>query len=243
MINYILFLNQKNILFNSSLETLSHEKLLITTLNAHSYNMAQRNLAFSEALKNSDVLLPDGISIVLAKHFLDGTKLKKIAGADLFHYEMNRLNESKGSCFFLGSTAQTLQLIKEKVALEFPYVKVETYSPPFKDTFNDEDNALMLASIRQFNPDVLFIGMTAPKQEVWASKHLEQIKAKHICCIGAVFDFYAGTMKRAPQWIIRMGLEWLYRLSSEPKRLWKRYLIGNTQFIFLILKEKFRSLV
>ncbi len=237
-----MFLLQKNNFFLSSLETLSHEKLLITTLNAHSYNIAQKNLAFSEALKHSDVLLPDGISIVWAKHFLDGTALKKIAGADLFHYEMNRLNESKGSCFFLGSTAHTLQLIKAKAALEFPHVKVETYSPPFKSTFNDRDTTAMLDAIRQFNPDVLFIGMTAPKQELWAYEHFKAIQAKHICCIGAVFDFYAGTTHRAPQWLITLGLEWLFRFVSEPKRLWKRYLIGNTQFIFLILKEKFRSL-
>ena len=229
-------------LFNSSLETLTNEKLLITTLNAHSYNIAQSNLAFADALKHSDVLLPDGISIVWAKRFLDGTALKKIAGADLFHYEMNRLNESQGSCFFLGSTAHTLQLIKEKAAKEFPHVKVETYSPPFKSTFNNQDTTAMLAAIGQFNPDVLFIGMTAPKQELWAYEHFEQIQANHICCIGAVFDFYAGTTHRAPQWLITLGLEWLFRFISEPKRLWKRYLIGNTQFIFLILKEKFRSL-
>jgi N-acetylglucosaminyldiphosphoundecaprenol N-acetyl-beta-D-mannosaminyltransferase len=228
--------------FNSSFHSLSNEKLLITTLNAHSYNMAQRNLKFNEALKHSDVLLPDGISIVWAKRFLDGTALKKIAGADLFHYEMNRLNESQGSCFFLGSTTETLQLIKAKAALEFPHVKVETYSPPFKSTFNNQDTNTMLDAIRQFNPDVLFIGMTAPKQELWAYEHFKEIQANHICCIGAVFDFYAGTTHRAPQWLITLGLEWLFRFVSEPKRLWKRYLIGNTQFIFLILKEKFRSL-
>lgn len=237
-----MFFLTKNNLFKTALDSLTNEKLLITTLNAHSYNLAQTNLAFSETLKKSDVLLPDGISIVLAKRFLDGSKLKKIAGADLFNYEMNRLNNIQGSCFFLGSTKQTLQLIQSKAAIEFPHVKVETYSPPFKDAFNDEDNALMLEAIRQFNPDVLFIGMTAPKQEVWAYEHLEQIQANHICCIGAVFDFYAGTIHRAPQWIIRMGLEWLYRLGSEPKRLWRRYLIGNAHFVFLILKEKFRSL-
>ena len=237
-----LFSLKKIKLFKNSLNLDLNEKLLITTLNAHSYNIAQKNLAFSEALKHSDVLLPDGISIVWAKRFLDGTALKKIAGADLFHYEMNRLNESQGSCFFLGSTTLSLQLIKAKAAIEFPHVKVETYSPPFKITFNDQDTTAMLAAIGQFNPDVLFIGMTAPKQEVWAYQHLEQIQAKHICCIGAVFDFYAGTIHRAPQWIIRMGLEWLYRLGGEPKRLWRRYLIGNAQFVFLILKEKFRSL-
>jgi len=235
-------LNVKNNLFNSSLDLLSHEKLLITTLNAHSYNIAQTNLKFNEALKHSDVLLPDGISIVWAKRFLDGTSLKKIAGADLFHYEMNRLNESQGSCFFLGSITETLQLIKAKAAIEFPHVKVETYSPPFKNTFNNQDTTAMLAAIRQFNPDALFIGMTAPKQELWAYEHFKAIQAKHICCIGAVFDFYAGTTHRAPQWLITLGLEWLFRFISEPKRLWKRYLIGNTQFIFLILKEKFRSL-
>ena len=83
--------------------------------------------------------------------------------------------------------------------------------------------------------------MTAPKQEKWAYEHLSDLDARHICCIGAVFDFYAGTVSRAPGWMIAMGLEWFYRLIKEPSRMWRRYLIGNSKFIWLVIKEKFRS--
>ena len=226
------------ILFDRSLSTLENKKLLITTLNAHSYNMARQNQHFAHALQLSDVLLPDGISIVWAKRVLDGTILKKIAGANLFTYEMHRLNSIHGTCLFLGSSEQTLQLIVNKAAKEFPNVRVDTYSPPYKEIFSEEDNALMVDAVNSLQPDVLFIGMTAPKQELWAYEHFTKLNTKHVCCIGAVFDFYAGTVKRAPQGMINLGLEWLYRFLAEPKRLWKRYLIGNIKFVYFILKEK-----
>ena len=97
----------------------------------------------------------------------------------------------------------------------------------------------MIAKVNASNPDVLFIGMTAPKQEKWAYKHYDKLKIEaHIGSIGAVFDFYAGKVNRAPKWMIKIGLEWLYRLLKEPKRMWKRYVLGNTQFIYAILREK-----
>lgn len=228
-------------LYRGSLTSLEDKKLLISTLNAHSFNIAKQNDAFSKALQQSDVLLPDGISIVLAKRFLDGTQLKKIAGADLFAYEMLRLNKSYGSCLFLGSSEHTLQLIQTKSNKEYPNVKIHTFSPPYKEIFSEEDNSQMIEAINNLVPDVLFMGMTAPKQELWAYEHFTKLNTKHVCCIGAVFDFYAGTVKRAPNWMINLGLEWLYRFLSEPKRLWKRYLIGNFKFIFSILKEKISS--
>ena len=97
----------------------------------------------------------------------------------------------------------------------------------------------MVELINNVNPDVLFVGMTAPKQEKWTFEHFKKINAGHICCIGAVFDFYAGTVHRAPAWMISSGLEWLYRLVKEPKRMWRRYLIGNTLFVAEIIREKF----
>ena len=96
----------------------------------------------------------------------------------------------------------------------------------------------MINAINAENPDVLFIGMTAPKQEKWAYQHFNKLKALHIGCIGAVFDFYAGDVKRAPKWIVKTGFEWSYRLFSEPKRLWKRYLFGNISFVHKLVKEK-----
>jgi N-acetylglucosaminyldiphosphoundecaprenol N-acetyl-beta-D-mannosaminyltransferase len=228
-------------IFDKSLEVLERKKLLINTINAYSYNLSQKDSLFKEALLNSDVLIPDGVGVVWAARFLFGQKLKKIAGAELFFYEMERLEQSGGTCFFLGSSEDTLSKIKTKAVKEFPNVTVKSYSPPYKPEFSAEDNATMLERVNNCNPDVLFVGMTAPKQEKWSYTHFKQLQVGHVCSIGAVFDFYAGTVKRAPNWMIAIGLEWLYRLLKEPKRMWRRYLIGNTEFLFAMLKEKLRN--
>lgn len=225
-------------LYNKPLDCLDNLKnILISTINAHSYNIAQQDRFFLDALIKSDVLLPDGISIVLAIRLLTGKKIKKIAGEDLFFYELKRLNKTNGTCFFLGSSENTLALIKQRANIEYPNIKIFSYSPPYKPEFTDEETQRMIQAVNEVNPDVLFVGMTAPKQEKWAYANFKTIKASHICCIGAVFDFYAGTVKRAPKWAIKIGFEWLYRLIKEPGRMWKRYLIGNTKFIFAICRE------
>ncbi len=225
-------------LHNEPLKQLPDIKLLINTLNAHCYNIAQTDLLYQEALQKSDVLIPDGISIVFAVKWLTGQKLTKIAGADLFYYEMNRLNQVNGKCLFLGSSTSNLNLITQRAKIEFPFVKVETYSPPFKEKLSTTDNERILEVINKLNPDVLFVGMTAPKQEKWAYENYSNIDAGHICSIGAVFDFYGGTVKRAPLWMINCGMEWLYRLLKEPRRMWRRYIFGNIIFIYYVLNEK-----
>jgi N-acetylglucosaminyldiphosphoundecaprenol N-acetyl-beta-D-mannosaminyltransferase len=232
------FYLSRTILFNQDLVNMPDKKLLINTINAHCYNLAQTDDYYSEALGKSDILLPDGVSVIMAIRFLTGQRLKKIAGADLFYYEMNRLNIIGGTCFFLGSKEETLALIKKHAVRDFPNIKIHTYSPPYKSEFSAEDNREMLKTINTFKPDVLFIGLTAPKQERWAYKHFDELEVKHICSIGAVFDFYAGTVNRSPKWMIDFGLEWLYRLLKEPRRMWQRYLEGNLIFIWLIIKEK-----
>lgn len=225
-------------IFNGSLLEVTASKQLITTINAHSYNICHKDGDFLSALKSSHVLLPDGVSIVLASRFINGMNIRKIAGYDLFQHEMARINEKCGKCFFLGSSEKTLGLITERASKEYPEMEIHSYSPPFKHAFSDEDNQAMIDAVNQAAPDVLFVGMTAPKQEKWAAEHFSKLDAMHICCIGAVFDFYAGTITRAPQWMITCGLEWFYRLAKEPRRMWRRYLIGNTAFIFRILKLK-----
>lgn len=227
-------------LFDGSLEELSPDKQLITTLNAHSFNTLKQDLAFRRALQASDRLLPDGISVVLALRWLQGKKIRKIAGDDLFQYEMQRVHEKGGKCFFLGSSDATLSLIRERAEKEYPNMQVYSYSPPYKEEFTREESRIMIDLVNEVEPDVLFVGMTAPKQEKWAFEHFKQIKAGHVCCIGAVFDFYAGTVQRAPEWMIAGGMEWFYRLVREPQRMWKRYLVGNTLFVVAMLKAKFQ---
>jgi len=224
-------------LFDQPLNTIQQKKVLISTINAHSLNTSNDDAVFNKALKNSNILLADGISVVWAKRMLSGEKIQKIAGADLFYYEMERINAISGKCFFLGSSDPILQLIRERSAKEFPNVQVFSYSPPYKPFFSQDESKVMIDKVNEVKPDVLFVGMTAPKQEKWAFQYYSQLSVGHVCCIGAVFDFYAGIINRAPKWMIRMGMEWLYRLIKEPRRMWRRYLIGNLKFIVYLLME------
>lgn len=230
-------------IYKSSLSDIPTEnKCVINTINAYSYCEAKKDTAFINALVNSTVLLPDGISIVLAAKLLNKQTIKKIAGADIHHYLLREANANNQKVFYLGASENTLQLIKKKLQLEFPNINVASYSPPYKTFFSEEENEIMLSHINAFKPNVLFVGMTAPKQEKWVHAHKQAIDANIIVSIGAVFDFYAGTVKRAPKWVIALGLEWLYRLVKEPKRMWRRYLIGNTKFCCYVAVEKFNLL-
>lgn len=221
--------------------SLPEKKTIINTINAYSWTVTSKNPVFKEALQKSDILLPDGVSIVWAAKFLTKEKIKKVAGADLHNKLLALLNKVGGSCFYLGSTQNTLNLLEAKVKKEYPNITVKTYSPPYKKVFSEEDNQAMYAAINSFSPDVVFVGMTAPKQEIWIHENVQFIHTKIICGIGAVFDFYAETKKRPPRWMIHCGLEWLGRLIAEPKRLWKRYLVYNAVFIYEILQVYFRA--
>lgn len=232
-----------NIKYTKLLSSLNDIKegrnIQINTINAHSYNVAKNDSTFAKVLFESDYLLPDGQSVAWAKKWLTGEKVKRIAGYDLFLWEMQRINAMGGKCFFLGSTKETLLKIKAKATLEFPNVILESFSPPYKSEFSDEDNQEIIGAVNCFKPDVLFVGMTAPKQEKWVFQNLQDLQVGHICSIGAVFDFYAENIPRAPQKWQEVGLEWLFRLINEPKRMWKRYIWGNTLFICYIFQEKF----
>lgn len=216
-------------------------RITVNTINAYSWVMADKDQVFRRSLKESDYLLPDGIAIVWAARFLRKERIKKIAGADLHQMVLDTLNKANGKCFYLGASESTLCKIKERLSKEYPNIQVETYSPPFKAVFSDEDNREMISRINDFAPDALFVGMTAPKQEKWILQNRDKINSHITCGIGAVFDFYAGTKHRPPLWMINCGLEWFGRLLSDPKRLWKRYVIYNPVFIWKILKLKFQK--
>ena len=227
-------------------------KLLINTINAHSYNTALKDPLFAKALMKGDVLIPDGASIVKACKWLNAKSKPKerIAGWDLFVYEMSELEKDANSnskdskkVMFMGSSERVLGLIKIKSAEIYPNLEVVTYSPPYKPEFSKEDNDAIVTAINSENPDLLWIGMTAPKQEKWTYTHWNELNIHcHVGTIGAVFDFFAGTAKRAPQWWQDHSLEWLYRLIIEPKRMWRRYIIGNSLFIRNILKEMYENI-
>ena len=227
------------------LEAIPEGKKLINTINAHSYNTALKDKLFAEALQRGDALIPDGASIVMACRWLKAKSQPKerIAGWDLFVMEMERLNRKGGKCFFMGSSEKVLGLIKERTKAVYPNITVETYSPPYKPEFSEEDNRAIIEAINRADPDLLWIGMTAPKQEKWTYTHWDELKIRcHTGTIGAGFDFFAGTVERAPEWWQKHSLEWLYRLLKEPKRMWKRYIIGNTLFLWNVGKLMMKRL-
>ncbi|HPB14007.1 MAG TPA: WecB/TagA/CpsF family glycosyltransferase [Bacteroidales bacterium] len=211
---------------------------MVATLNPHSYIMALKDAQFREALQSADILIPDGVGIQLAAKVLERRRIEKIAGSDLHEVIITSLNKRGGSCFYLGSSDETLLKIRERLSAEHPAVRVATYSPPFRELFSDEENAAMISAVNSFVPDVLFVGMTAPKQEKWVHEHRDKLSVPLICPVGAVFDFYAGTVQRSGQFWIRMGLEWLPRLLREPGRLWKRNFISTPLFLFCLATEK-----
>ena len=249
----------------AELASLPDGKLLINTVNAHSFNTAKKDQLFADALTNGDVLIPDGVSIVKACKWIKAKSQPKerIAGWDLFSFEMEKLERECVKCemlnvklegnnstlnnqhstlkktvVFMGSSQKVLDLIVKRAAEVYPHLKVVTYSPPYKPEFSDEDNEAIIDAINAANPDLLWIGMTAPKQEKWTYSHWEELDIHcHVGTIGAVFDFFAGTVERAPIWWQEHGLEWLYRLMKEPKRMWRRYIIGNALFLWNMLKE------
>lgn len=234
------------------LDNLPDRKLLINTINAHSYNTAQHDEVFADALRYGDVLIPDGASIVKACRWLNAVSQPKerCAGWDLFVREMERINiigrqnanshcvQAKPRVMFMGSSEHVLSLIRNRAAEEYPHVELITYSPPYKKVFTKDDDLAIINAINAANPALLWIGMTAPKQEKWTYTHWQQLNIHcHVGTIGAVFDFFAGTTKRAPLFWQRHGLEWLYRLMKEPRRMFRRYVIGNPLFIWNITKE------
>lgn len=234
----------------TELASLPEGKLLINTINAHSFNTAKKDQLFADALTNGDVLIPDGVSIVKACKWIKAKSQPKerIAGWDLFSFEMEKLEreseklrmKSKKSkiVMFMGSSQKVLDLIVKRAAEVYPHLKVVTYSPPYKPEFSDKDNKAIIDAINAANPDLLWIGMTAPKQEKWTYSHWNELNIHcHVGTIGAVFDFFAGTVERAPIWWQEHGLEWLYRLMKEPKRMWRRYIIGNSLFLWNMVKE------
>jgi N-acetylglucosaminyldiphosphoundecaprenol N-acetyl-beta-D-mannosaminyltransferase len=203
---------------------------VINCISPNTYGLTTKDPEFEYAIKNTDYLVLDGVYFAFASLLLQGKNIKRNQGPDVFYHFIKRLNEQKGKAFFLGASESTLQKIKKRTAIDYPNITVEYYSPPFKPEFSDEDNALMLARINAFQPDILFVGMTTPKQDKWLIKHREQLKVGLGMGIGNVFDWYAGTQKSIhPIWF-RLRLGWFIRIFLRPE-IFRRN-IGNQMLFF-----------
>jgi N-acetylglucosaminyldiphosphoundecaprenol N-acetyl-beta-D-mannosaminyltransferase len=211
--------------------------------NPHSLEVARTHRLFDSAIRKADLVLPDGVGIVLASRILGGAIADRVTGSDLFHGVCRRLDQRGGGrCFFLGSTPETLEAIRERMARAYPNVTVAgTFSPPFAPAFSEAENREMIHRINRSRPDALWVGMTAPKQECWIYRNREQLAAPLAGPVGAVFDFFAGTVPRSHPWFQRRGLEWLPRLLKQPRRLWQRNFVSAPAFLWRVARRRWRS--
>ena len=201
----------------------------------------RRTISFQQTLHAADWLAPDGAGIVLASKLLGGPIRERVTGSDIFRDVQVELNRQGGyRVFFLGSTEATLAAIRQSMVQDYPHLHIAgTYSPPFTAEFSAADSQAMFAAIHTAAPDVLWVGMTAPKQEKWLHQHQAELNVQFAAAVGAVFGFYSGRVKRSHPVFQRLGLEWLPRLLQQPRRLWRRMGVSSLIFLWHVLRQKF----
>jgi N-acetylglucosaminyldiphosphoundecaprenol N-acetyl-beta-D-mannosaminyltransferase len=212
----------------------------LACLNPHSYAVALDDAEFAGALRAANWLIPDGIGVVWAGRLLGLPIRERVTGYDVFDGLLRALQSSgAGNVFLLGSSEAILQEMIEKFAKDFPAVRVcGHYSPPFAPSFSEAENDKMSDLINASGADVLFVSLSAPKQEKWIHAMRGRLRVPFIAAIGAVFDFYTGNVRRSAPIFQKLGLEWLPRLVQEPRRLWRRMLVSAPRFVWDVLRAR-----
>lgn len=215
----------------------------LACLNPHSYAVAKSDVVFCEALKKAQWLIPDGAGVVLASRFLGRTLSGRVTGSDVFNMLHQELDRNGARVFFLGASASTLEKIRDRMKSDFPNIEVcGCFSPPYKSVYEESELRAMVEAVNQAAPDVLWVAMTAPKQEKWIAQNIAALDVCFVGAVGAVFDFYAGNIVRSHPAFQRLGLEWLPRLLQEPRRLWRRTFVSAPIFLLdLVVYRLFRK--
>jgi N-acetylglucosaminyldiphosphoundecaprenol N-acetyl-beta-D-mannosaminyltransferase len=208
--------------------------------NPHSLVVAEKSPDFAAALHAAGTLVPDGAGILLASRILGAGIRRRVTGMDVFLAVHRALQErGGGGVFLLGSTEETLRAVAQRLGRDFPAVRVAgALSPPFAERFSEAEESAMVEAVNASEAAVLWVAMTAPKQEVWLARAWPRLTVGFGGAVGAVFDFYAGRVPRSRPVFQRLGLEWLPRLLREPRRLWRRTLVSAPVFLWRVMRER-----
>jgi N-acetylglucosaminyldiphosphoundecaprenol N-acetyl-beta-D-mannosaminyltransferase len=216
------------------------KNMVFSCANPHSLAIGEARSDVRTALKDADILVKDGVGVSIVAKLFGVDVGPRITGGDFFNAIMQQHNglplNRKTRVYFFGSTHQVLKLIQQNVKANYPHIEIcGCESPPYR-AWSEAENAGFVTRINAAKADILWVGMTAPKQELWTYDNREKLQVALIGNIGAVFDFFAGTYDRAPEWSRKYGLEWLFRLCKEPKRMWKRNFISPVIFVLAFFK-------
>lgn len=217
---------------------LNRKKTIFTTINTHSIVVAQKSSEFLNHFKTADFVLPDGIGMVWAVRSLGKECKERVAGPEFTNALLKQADHHGFSIYFLGTTEGNLKKIIGNINKKYASIRIAgTYSPPFVE-IDDMDHHEIVARINKSGPDILLVGMTAPKQELFLSRNYAELNVPFMMGIGAAFDYLAGIKSQCPKIVGKLGLEWLYRLVISPKHVWKRE-ISIPLFIYYFLTKQF----
>lgn len=213
----------------------NREYIQHVVINASKINLMQKNKELTEIINECPIINADGQSIVWASRFLGNPIPERVAGIDIFT-ELIKISAEKGyRPYFFGATEEVVTEVIRKFKEQYPKLKIAGYRNGY---FKDEESKSIAEDIRKSDADILFVAFSSPKKEFWIREHMEIMKIPFAMGVGGSFDVIAGKTKRAPVWMQKLGLEWFYRFIQEPRRMFKRYIIGNLKFVKLILKNK-----
>lgn len=205
----------------------------VTITGVHGVIESQRDPIIRDIHNSAGMVTPDGMPMVWANHLQGKRHVSRVYGPDLMLAACEASATTGYKHFFYGGADGVPELLRDKLIARYPHLQVVgTYSPPFR-ALTDEEDAAICQMIDESGADIVWVGLSTPKQERWMSAHVGKFRAPVMVGVGAAFDFHAGLKKQAPRWMQRSGLEWFYRLISEPNRLAKRYLINNPVFLWL----------
>jgi N-acetylglucosaminyldiphosphoundecaprenol N-acetyl-beta-D-mannosaminyltransferase len=207
-------------------------------VNAAKLVAASRDARLQRVLLDATLITADGMSVVWASRLLRPALKQRVTGIDLFQRLVELAAERGLSVYFLGASEQSVKGTAEKLTARHPKLRVAGYRNGY---FAASESAAVADAIKESATDLLFVAMGSPAQEFWIASNLERTAVRFALGVGGSFDNVSGFATRAPRWMQRLGLEWFHRLTSEPRRLWKRYLVGNTVFVWLVVKQLLTS--
>jgi N-acetylglucosaminyldiphosphoundecaprenol N-acetyl-beta-D-mannosaminyltransferase len=216
--------------------------LTVVGPNAHLVTLAERDKRFAKAMLDADLAVPDGVSIVMASRVLEVPIPERVTGGDLMERMCVEAARYGFRVFLLGGLPGAAVMAAHHLRKRYPGLEICGMCCPPRGFEKDEaELARILKTIAEAAPDLLCVAFGAPKQEIWMQENRSRLNVGAILAVGAALDTQAGLRRRAPVWIQRIALEWLFRLAMEPRRLWRRYLIGNTQFVLLVMRQWVRA--
>ena len=214
------------------------EPMQVCFVNADCVNIAYKNKAYRSTLDHADLVLADGIGVRVAASMLDQNVRENVNGTDMLPYLCVEAERSGVGIYLLGGKADVPERAAAWMKEHYPGLVISGTSHGY---FSQEEEAQVIQNVKDSGAGILLVALGAPRQDLWISEHVDALGVKVAIGVGGLLDFYSGNIPRAPVWVRELGMEWFYRFAQEPRRMWRRYFVGNTVFLYRVIRERMRA--